>query len=166
MDIANAVDVLQAPAPPTTVRGRGASTDTGNAGRTSGVCKVQCLTEVSVSSPNLYLANKLGFVNPATFAWELLPFSFLFDWLVPVGNFLSQWTDFVGLSLSNPATSTYWTVSERYQWVNPTGIIHKERMTMSRSQGISSYRLTPNRVTGLSASRGLTAVSLLLQSLK
>jgi hypothetical protein len=58
--------------------------------------------KVSIDNPNLYLANKLGLVNPATVVWELIPFSFVVDWFVNVGEFLSQGTDFFGLTVTQP----------------------------------------------------------------
>jgi hypothetical protein len=128
--------------------------------------------EVHISNPNLYLANKLGFVNPAVIAWELVPFSFVVDWFVPVGNFLSQWTDFVGLSLQNGYTtkSAYVESRERYLLLSPPGVRddknYKLRFQMQRALGISSYKLRPNLVTGLSPVRGITAISLVLQKLR
>lgn len=35
-------------------------------------------------------ASAVGFTNPALVAWELVPFSFVADWFVPVGDFLSS----------------------------------------------------------------------------
>lgn len=32
----------------------------------------------------------LGLTNPALIAWELLPFSFVVDWFLPVGNYISS----------------------------------------------------------------------------
>jgi hypothetical protein len=40
---------------------------------------------------------QLGLMNPAVIAWELLPFSFVADWFLPVGNFLSSLDATVGL---------------------------------------------------------------------
>lgn len=34
--------------------------------------------------------SQIGITNPALLAWELIPFSFVFDWMIPVGNFLSS----------------------------------------------------------------------------
>jgi hypothetical protein len=34
--------------------------------------------------------NSLGLVNPAKIAWELVPLSFVVDWFIPIGSFLSQ----------------------------------------------------------------------------
>lgn len=55
--------------------------------------EVELLTKVSlsyyVSNSGLRAASKVGLTNPAVIAWELVPFSFLLDWLVPVGNWIS-----------------------------------------------------------------------------
>nr|QDH89851.1 MAG: hypothetical protein H4BulkL22317e12091_000001 [Leviviridae sp.] len=35
-------------------------------------------------------AEELGFTNPANVLWELVPFSFVVDWFLPIGNFLNS----------------------------------------------------------------------------
>lgn len=50
-----------------------------------------------IENPNLWLANRLGLVNPASVAWEVVPFSFVVDWFIPVGEFLNRTTATVGL---------------------------------------------------------------------
>lgn len=60
-------------------------------------CKYRC--KMKIYSPNAFNANRLGLTNPATVAWELIPFSFLVDWFLPVGKFLDQYTDLVGLTV-------------------------------------------------------------------
>jgi len=40
-------------------------------------------------SPALSQAAALGLTNPASVAWELLPFSFIADWFVPIGDWLN-----------------------------------------------------------------------------
>jgi len=182
-DIGDSIDVLQGPIPlgryraRATMRrgeysqGRWDSTvhwDT----RRAFTFRAELGAEISVSNPNLYLANKLGFVNPAVIAWELVPFSFVIDWFVPVGNFLSQWTDFVGLSLQNGYTTKTAYVEDRdeYLLLIPPGVRDdrnfKLRYTEQRATGISSYKLRPGRVSGLSPVRGITAMSLILQKLR
>lgn len=37
-------------------------------------------------------ANALGLLNPLTVAWEVLPWSFVVDWFLPVGNYINQWS--------------------------------------------------------------------------
>jgi len=53
-----------------------------------------------VTNPNLLLAKQLGFTNPAYVAWDAVPFSFVVDWFVPVGKFLSSFDNEVGYGLS------------------------------------------------------------------
>ena len=52
-----------------------------------------------VTNQNAYLANRVGMINPATVAWELVPFSFAIDWFLPVTSFLDSYTDQVGWSV-------------------------------------------------------------------
>lgn len=55
---------------------------------------------IRVSDPFLYTLSQLGLTDPVTVAWELVPFSFVVDWFVPVGEYLEaiqppQGVDFV-----------------------------------------------------------------------
>lgn len=61
---------------------------------------------VDIENSDLFKANQLGLVNPATVAWELVPFSFLVDWFLPVSKFLDSYTDLLGLKVSNCFVST------------------------------------------------------------
>jgi len=112
-DIYSTIDLLQNPIK--SIRPKGASSDTyyfdsnPNFGgaiwsrkRQLGLKVTQQGCEVTISNPNLYLANNLGLVNPATLAWELIPFSFVVDWFANVGDFLASGTDFLGLTVTKP----------------------------------------------------------------
>lgn len=43
-------------------------------------------------------ANQMGLVNPLEVAWALVPFSFVVDWLLPVGNYLEALTSRCGIT--------------------------------------------------------------------
>jgi hypothetical protein len=45
-----------------------------------------------------YLLESAGLVNPLEIAWELLPWSFVVDWFIPVGNTLEAMTAGYGLN--------------------------------------------------------------------
>lgn len=49
---------------------------------------------------------QLGLMNPAVIAWELLPFSFVADWFLPVGNFLQSLDATVGLTFVKGCRTT------------------------------------------------------------
>lgn len=128
--------------------------------------------EVSVTNPNLYLANALGLANPATIAWEVIPFSFVVDWFVNVEQFLSQGTDFLGLAVKNGYTSKSQrgTVTFESQNVFATpGSVRKQTYyvtRVSRTLGVTSPGLfvRPWAVPGWG--RAANATSVFIQQLR
>lgn len=44
----------------------------------------------------LVALQQIGLVNPALLAWNLLPYSFVLDWALPIGNYLQSWTATAG----------------------------------------------------------------------
>lgn len=56
---------------------------------------------IRIKNPNLLLANQLGLLNPAYVLWDKVAFSFVVDWIVPVGKFLRSLTNTIGLEVSN-----------------------------------------------------------------
>lgn len=59
------------------------------------VCKVRL--DYEVLNPELALKSKVGVANPALILWELVPFSFVVDWAVPIGDWISSWDASFGL---------------------------------------------------------------------
>lgn len=51
-----------------------------------------------VIDPEARTLQQLGIINPALVAWDLVPWSFAVDWVLPIGNWLSSMTATVGLS--------------------------------------------------------------------
>lgn len=60
-----------------------------------------------MSNPELFALASLGLLNPASLAWELVPLSFVVDWIVPVGPFLEAMTAGVGIELSHAYRKEY-----------------------------------------------------------
>lgn len=54
---------------------------------------------LEVTNPNLSALQQLGLTNPALVAWELVPFSFVFDWFCQVGDWLQGLTALHGLNV-------------------------------------------------------------------
>lgn len=186
-DIGSAVNVLQGGVPPSRVSGRGKATARYRTSQdippkkgwdwTDSDYKTECkiVADIAVDDPNLWLANQLGYVNPATVAWELVPFSFVVDWFVNVSDFLSGYTDMLGLRITRASTTyarngvffnsrgSYFNLENR--WV--TSQKGWQNTEIERSPGIGpgpslrvrqSWRLSPRR--------GLAAISLLIQQLR
>ena len=70
---------------------------------TNGRCRMRA--DVFVTNPNAYLLQQLGIANPASVVWELIPFSFVIDWVFDVGTFLDAFTAFMGCTVLNSCTT-------------------------------------------------------------
>lgn len=135
-----------------------------------GFCRARCGAVVSVNNPNLWLANQLGLVNPASVIWETVPFSFLVDWFLNVGQFLSQWSDLLGLRLVDPWTTVSWSVPYarvRYDILinNSWTSVNSSGFWLTRTLGVPVVTLKPRAAKRLSVVRAATAISLLVQAL-
>jgi len=52
-------------------------------------------------------AAQLGFTNPTNVAWELVPFSFVVDWFLPIGDWLSSLSSLDGLVIKESYRTVY-----------------------------------------------------------
>lgn len=59
---------------------------------------VVCHLHATLDNPSSAYLNTFGLINPASIAWELVPFSFAVDWIMPVGKTLEAATATVGLT--------------------------------------------------------------------
>jgi hypothetical protein len=129
-----------------------------------------CLrANIQVTNPNLHQLQQMGLLNPAVVLWELVPYSFVLDWFVNVGDTLSSFTDFAGLTLSYSSSTRLIRCKENkfynYPWVPyPRGTV--DHVSLVRSLGIPKPQLAFKEVKLPSVTRGLTAVSLLTQFLR
>jgi len=81
-------------------------------------CKVR-LDYVRNDTPAVDDLEKVGITNPLLVAWELVPFSFVVDWFVPIGDYLSSLDAALGWSLRG-GTST--TTTEVYNTLSVDGL--------------------------------------------
>jgi len=72
------------------------------------VSKVSVKTQIKakISNPAIHGISTWGLLNPAAIAWELVPFSFVVDWFMPVGNTLNAATAGCGLTSLGGSTMT------------------------------------------------------------
>lgn len=173
-DVYNGMDLLLRPLPSTRINGFGSSSasyaNSGGGGSTwkfsnvwSTQVSVRCAADVSVSNPNLWLANKLGLINPLQWVNEAVPFSFVLDWCSNLSQMIGQCTDFAGLTISKPCTTVLETNSQ-VQWYEgppPSYTATAKQVTFWRSLSIPSAKL----IFGYERfgwQRGLNAISLLV----
>lgn len=124
--------------------------------------------ETVLTSPNLQLLDRLGLINPVSAAWEVMPFSFLLDWFVPVGRFIESWTDLVGFDFLNPYNTTYRSAfGTTKRTTEPNKLnnysVYGEAAYMKRVNSIPAWKFVVPPLKRLSLVRGITAVALLVQ---
>lgn len=137
--------------------------------------RLSCFVEVT--SPNLLQANRLGLVNPATVAYEMIPLSFVFNWFIPVQRFLESYTDTVGLRIYGQQRTDKRNAS--YSWQQyafdyglsqhrtKTGVEVSYHFSRDLSGNLPLPGLFDRNGTGVSSwTRAATSVSLLTSYLK
>jgi len=129
-------------------------------------CKMS--SGIEVSDLTLLKANQLGLINPATVVWELIPFSFLADWFGTIGLWLRQFTDFLGLTLHWPQHVYFIYGEGRRTYKTPPAAYgtwsfgYTVTCVKRRTGAFPGPTLALRPYKGLSVTRGLTAISLIL----
>lgn len=57
----------------------------------------RCGIVAAVIDPVIHSLSQQGLINPASIAWDLVPYSFVFDWLLPIGDILRGYESELGL---------------------------------------------------------------------
>jgi hypothetical protein len=135
---------------------------------------VRLQADLVIANPNVAMLQQFGIANPAAVAWELIPFSFVLDWFVNVGDYLNSLTDFLGVELKNAQRMTFTRYTGTYlknsKPLHPTSdnshkyVWNSLKASCSRRVGLGAgptIRLRASKPWGIR--RGLAAASLLMQ---
>lgn len=125
---------------------------------------------VRVTNPNVWLANKLGVINPALVAWDLVPWSFVVNWFANIPQVLGSITDFAGVTISDASTTRKWEVSQGWTARSLPG--YDQIMETSSRQSVIKHRqlglMLPSlqmRVPKVDMGLALISVSLMIQQI-
>lgn len=144
---------------------------------TNAVYHVRMGATVTITNPNLFLANQLGVIDFAL-PWKLLPFSFVVDWFVNVEQTISSISDWYGVQLQHQYTTrfakgTRKVVTRNTFWNTGTGVVYdwlyrdfeRDGVHIVRVPSISYPVLIVKPFKGFSIQRGAQAISLVLSVL-
>lgn len=136
--------------------------------------RAQLVMYYVVDNPELLTASAVGLTDPFSIVWELTPYSFLFDWVVPIGDFLgsisaTEGTSFVSGTytrtsrLTRRHTAVGITISTGYGTLEGKGtaVGLETRFEMSRKVIPSSPMPLPFIKNPLSVGHALNALALL-----
>ena len=125
-----------------------------------------------VNDSSLARINAVGLLNPLLIPWELMPFSFVIDWFLPVGNVLDALTATVGVDFIDGFYSTRVVSNYDASPVPKVGTSGCTKNSMSVHTSVSGYRrwrMTGFPLPGLyvkspfSTKHALSALALLRQ---
>lgn len=178
-DMYNAVKVLNAPIPYGVTRGAATVKqdyvvlgDYLSRATHKVVLRAYVAALLEVERPDLELASRLGLTNLPAIAFELIPWSFVGNWVFNFEEYLASFQDYPGIKVTNPHYGIK--ISDdfamvRHQPVVPSGleIAHQGggyALSFKRSVGSlpdMKFGLRPS--VNLGFSRALNAISLLVQ---
>lgn len=125
---------------------------------------------VRVHNSNVQVANKLGGLNPLSVAWELVPFSFVADWFVNIGDCIAEASAFAGVTVltggSSSCVSWVGTVTEAnplpYDLPRKTDFLYRE---YRRFPGVQTLPRLQIRSNPLNINRLITSAALIRQQI-
>lgn len=81
-------------------------------------CQVRFVLTYRMDDEARAILSQTGISNPALLAWELLPYSFVVDWFIPVGNYLESLMTYDGFVLVDGTESRTetWNFSKNFSY--------------------------------------------------
>lgn len=139
--------------------------------------RVNICAKVTVADRPVSNMGQLGLLNPALLAWELLPYSFVVDWFIPIGGYLEAQTATAGLVVSDGSVTTTRSYDMRVQRVlgrnypsdytsfSPsTNMVHVRSKV--RTLGTPGGPPLPKFKNPVSITHGLNAIALLAEAFR
>lgn len=138
----------------------------------------QCTAVLRYTFDNRFqtYVQRMGFLNPINLAWEVLPYSFVADWFLPIGPYLSSLSAWQGLSLKDGRITQFLSLNQASEFegeVGPTfGAFNGVRASYSkRDIVVSREKLTefpflspPRFKNGFSFEHSINGIALLVSA--
>lgn len=72
----------------------------------NGVCEISYVVKLDVDFGASRYLSELGLINPAEIAWEIMPWSFVVDWFLPVQSWIESLSSQIGLRFKTGTCKT------------------------------------------------------------
>jgi hypothetical protein len=132
--------------------------------------RTKCVVRYQVDDPAADALRRTGISNPALLAWELLPYSFVVDWVFPLGSYLEQVNATSGLKFHSGYMTTVrtWQLTSSVTESNPDGQskgIHHRKGARIKRRRLDSFPspVFPSVSLGLNTSQVISGLALLNQ---
>lgn len=84
----------------------------------NGILRTTVCGAVRITNPNLWLLNRMGLINPATVAWDLVPWSFVVNMFVNVNAMLNSFTNELGIQITDKSVTNTSNIGTLYTRVH------------------------------------------------
>jgi hypothetical protein len=141
------------------------------------VTRVRYGIHYTMPSPLIAFLATTGFTNPINLGWELIPFSFVLDWFLPVGQYLEALSAWDGLDFKQGYKTTFTkreirgiiSFAGQYnsqlgsdRWELDQGAYARDEVLLSRQKLVSFPSPTiPSFKNGISTTHALNGLALL-----
>jgi hypothetical protein len=97
--------------------------------------KVSIVLRYAIANDAATQIQGFGLLNPLEVAWEILPWSFVIDWFLPIGNWLANLSNEAGLQYRSGTMTTTITETTHYSYVGdyPYNAATNQRTFLSAS---------------------------------
>jgi hypothetical protein len=123
-----------------------------------------------LTSSGLALLDSFSLLNPFSLGWELLPYSFVIDWLIPFGSVINQLSVPLSHTLRGISTTRFTVTNVQFQWTQFKNYKSGSMITSTVSS-LATYRTAsffwpgpmPYIKSPFTPTRAVTAIALLHQ---
>lgn len=130
-----------------------------------------CRLDWSIQNSAARMFNRLGLSNVLDIGWELIPFSFVIDWVVPIGDFLKSMSAGWGLTFKGGSMTKYSTANidvtwTQYPFIKGAPINYNIRSVSWFRYPVSNDGMLDSQLyvkNPISVTRAVTALALLTQ---